>query len=135
MALVALVPPSAAGLPVSPAALASHVVVGALGMGMAFSADDGATWVRVHPPTLHDGVNLTMPWRFLRAPNGTAYVGTDAFHVEQGWATSRVLTVTGGTCTSAPSGGNGGYCIPRILCLSRSLQRRGLGRPYAMELD
>lgn len=79
----------------TPGPLATHVLVGALGMGMAFSADDGASWQRVHPPTLAGGVNVTSPWRFLRAPNGTAYVGADAVNLEHGWGSSRVLVVTG----------------------------------------
>ena len=41
MAFISLTPPAAPG-GVSP--LASHVVVGMLGNGLAFSADDGANW-------------------------------------------------------------------------------------------
>lgn len=93
MSLVSLVPTAGA--------LAAHVIVGALGMGMAFSPDDGATWQRVHPPTLPSGVNVTTPWRFLRAPNGTAYVGADAVNVQHGWGSSRVLVVTGGDGSGA----------------------------------
>ncbi len=92
MSLVSLVPPPSPSA--APGPLSTHVLVGALGMGMAFSPDDGASWVRVSSPIV-GGVAVTLPWRFLRAPNGTAYVGADAHDVTHGWPSSRVLVVTG----------------------------------------
>jgi len=76
MALVSLVPPPA---PAAPAVLAGHVLVGASIMGLAFSADDGATWQQLSPEagTLPAAVNITTPWRVHRMPNGTAFVAAD----------------------------------------------------------
>ena len=74
MALVSLVPPRAPGEPVDPA-LAGHVLVGAQGVGLVFSADDGATWTR-----LTHGVApmwISSPWRFMRFANGTAIAAVD----------------------------------------------------------
>jgi hypothetical protein len=77
MALVSLVPPGAGGV-VAPA-LAAHVLVGAHIMGLAFSADDGATWqqLSVSAGTLPTAINITTPWRVHRMPNGTAFVAAD----------------------------------------------------------
>jgi len=77
MALVSLVPPGAGGT-VEPA-LAPHVLVGAHVMGLAFSADDGASWAQlsVAAGTLPVAVNITTPWRVHRMPNGTAFVAAD----------------------------------------------------------
>ena len=68
MALVSLVPPGSPGGAVSPAALASHVLVGAHIMGLAFSADDGASWqqLSVAAGTLPAAVNISTPWRVHR---------------------------------------------------------------------
>jgi hypothetical protein len=80
MALVSLVPPAAPGGAVAPAALAAHVLVGAHIMGLAFSADDGASWqqLSVAAGTLPAAVsNITTPWRVHRMPNGTAFVAAD----------------------------------------------------------
>ena len=73
-ALVSLVPPRAPGEPVNPV-LASHVVAGTQGVGLAFSADDGATWTRL----THGIVPMwiSSPWRFLRFANGTSIVAVD----------------------------------------------------------
>lgn len=87
-ALVSLVPPPDHGGGVDPA-LAAHVVVGGHTFGLAFSPDDGATWVRLAPgggavaasagavavPSLP--VPVTQPWRFHRMPNGTAFFSTE----------------------------------------------------------
>ena len=73
MSFVSLVPPADNGL-INPQ-LAGHVVVGAAIMGLAFSSDDGATWRQL---SIADGtlpVNISAPWRFHRAPNGTAFAG------------------------------------------------------------
>jgi hypothetical protein len=77
MALVSLVPPDAAGN--ADPALAGHVLVGAHVMGLAFSADDGASWkqLSVEAGTLPAAVNITTPWRVHRMPNGTAFVAAD----------------------------------------------------------
>ena len=76
MALVSLVP---AGAGNGGGALASHVLVGAAVMGLAFSPDDGATWqqLSVAAGTLPPAVNITTPWRVHRMPNGTAFVAAD----------------------------------------------------------
>jgi hypothetical protein len=73
-ALVALVPPRAPGEPADPA-LAAHVVAGTQGIGLVFSADDGATWTRL----THGVVPMwvSSPWRFLRFANGTSIVALD----------------------------------------------------------
>ena len=90
MAFVALVPPRAGGGGVDPA-LAGHVVVAAKGMrGLAVSTDDGATWALAAA-----NASLAQPWRLLRYPNGTSFLGTD----------NRVLRVTAGPGGWADVGG------------------------------
>lgn len=74
MSLVSLVPPDAATGRVDPA-LASHVVVGASVMGLAFSPDDGSSWQLLSFAAGTLPVNVSAPWRFLRLPNGTAFAG------------------------------------------------------------
>jgi hypothetical protein len=96
-AFVSLVPPAAGpGGPVDPA-LASHVVVGGQTFGLAFSADDGETWVKLLPAAMAETttaaaaaavagpgavltslpVPVTSPWRFHRMPNGTSFFATE----------------------------------------------------------
>ena len=91
MALVSLVPPAVPSGPVDPA-LANHVIVGAEGVGLVFSADDGATWTQL---LLGHGspVNISSPWRVLRLPNGTSIINVDCPD-GMGKTTGRVFRVT-----------------------------------------
>jgi hypothetical protein len=76
MAFISLVPPPDAS---TPSPLATHVVVGMLGNGIAFSGDDGANWVKiVNITALNETgaptpLTIEQPQRFHRAPNGTTF--------------------------------------------------------------